>query len=87
MPTIPKTFGQGQARVDRMTSPNLYDFLLALATDLAEVKAKFDAHQHGVDGTALGATSDITSTPVTGTATGAPDGGTATSIDVTLEAE
>ena len=84
---IPKHLGSGGARLDSMTSPSLYDLLIQIKTDLDEVKAKFDAHQHNLDGTAIGAATDITGTPVTGTTTGTPTGGTATAITVGLTAE
>lgn len=79
---LKKTFGSGAAKVDRFSNDNLYDLLKSIITDLEDIKAKFDAHKHQLDGTALAATSDITGGPVTGTTTGSPDGGTATSVAI-----
>lgn len=79
---LKKVFGSGAAKVDRFSKDNLYDLLESIITDLQDIKAKFDAHKHQLDGSALAATSDITGGPVTGAATGAPDGGTATSVAI-----
>ena len=56
----------------------IYDLLVGIRADLADIKAKFDAHKHSFDGSQT--TSAITGLPVTGTTSGTAAGGTTSPI-------
>jgi len=79
---IPWNLGEGGSNLSNDGGNGLLRALRSIVADLDEVKSKFDAHKHQVDGSALSATSDITGGPVTGTTTGSPDGGTVTDVTV-----
>lgn len=89
MAKVKKSLGFGGALVtgERGDGNSLLDILRGIADDLSEVKAKFDAHKHRVDGSALGNATDLTGLPATGTTTGTPTGGTLSTISVSTERE
>ena len=85
---IPWNLGDGGSNLADSEWKGLLRALRSLVEDVGAMKAAFDDHKHRVDGTAIGAATDITGIPVTGTATGTPTGGTpvpAVTIGTTLE--
>ena len=76
MPTIKKSIVQGQPL-------DLYDLLIAIKADLADVKAKFDAHTHECPGSSH--TASRCSTPDTGAAENSLAASAASAITLTLE--
>ena len=62
---------------------DLYDLLIAIKADLADVKAIYDAHTHECPGSGQGACRS--STPDTGAAEGSLTASEASEITLTLE--
>jgi hypothetical protein len=76
---VSKHLGDAGSLISGGGKRSLRSVLQSICDDLAGVKAKFNAHKHGFDGTSA-ATSRITNTPVTGTTSGTALAGTASAV-------